>query len=173
MVVPRIITVDVDSREKYPHLFPSTILWHPDRSPHSHLLEVRTHTCKLDAGDYRLADYPDAAGIERKGSAAELCSNLYTADYTRFLAALTRFNTAFRVPYLLLDAAPADLWKPVKLGSSGPGVSPACIWDTLCRTLAATNIRLLWAGGCKHAGPRRILGEQITRLLLAHALSET
>lgn len=164
--VPRSVELVVDSREKYPLLFPETITWHPDRSSDTKLIKLKVVEAKLDYGDYLLAKWPDKAVIERKGSLDELCQNLLTDDYARFTAALDRLIANCTAPYILLDASITDLWTP-----TAHCTEPAQVWDALCRTVVHRKIPLLWAGSAKLAGPRRILGGQIARLLLAHALT--
>lgn len=162
-VVPKSVTVIVDSREQVPLLFPSNLLWFPDRSPDGKMIRVKKKVQKLDAGDYCLKEYPDVVGIERKGSNSELHGNLLTKDYARFSNAIARFRAAYKYKYLLLDDSIGNLWMANEYCPNPPRV-----WDCLMRELG--DIQLLWGCNAKYAGPRRILGEQIVRLMLAHAL---
>lgn len=166
--VPKSIQITIDSREKVPLLFPSNIIWYRDRGyGEGHLVKVKTKVAKLDYGDYLLSNWPNAAVIERKGSLDELNQNLLTDDYERFMSATRRLCENCRHPYLLLDTSIATLWTPTERCPS-----PERAWDALCQILSTFGVRLLWGGNAKHAGPRRILGEQILRILLSHALRE-
>ncbi len=165
--IPKSVELKIDSREKIPLLFPSNILWFSDRSSEGRMIRIRTKVAKLDYGDYLLSNWPDAAAIERKGSLDELNQNLLTGDYSRFMEATRRLCDGCRHPYLLLDSSIATLWTPTERCPR-----PEQVWDALCHLLATTPLRLLWGGNAKHAGARRILGEQLIRLLLSHALRE-
>lgn len=165
---PKSIEIKVDTREKCPLLFPANLEWHRDRGLDSgHLIKIKVKEAKLDYGDYLLSNWPSCAVIERKGSLDELNQNLLSDDFTRFTSALRRMCENCRHPYLLLDASVTALWTPTQYCTS-----PERVWDALCSILGTFNVRLLWGSNAKHAGPRRILGEQVLRILLAHALRE-
>jgi hypothetical protein len=46
------------------------------------------------------------------------------------------------------------------------------IVDELLDKTRSTGLKLLIVGGCKAAGARRLLGEFVVRLLLAHAMNK-
>lgn len=162
----RSVTILVDSREKRPLLFPSTVRWWPDRSSEGRLVQVKKRVRALDAGDYALEGH-DEAGIERKLKLDELHTNLFTKDRKRAGLAFGRFAATFRVPYLLIEGTPAELWRP-----TAQVQRPARVFDEVVRLAARMNLRLWFAGGCKGAGPRRKLGEQVLHLLIAHTFSD-
>lgn len=164
---PKILDVDVDTREQKPLLFPKTITWHPDQSSAVWMFQVRTRSVRLDAGDYRLTRWPFVAGVERKYSASEIATNVGSDDYARYKAAITRFSETYRAPYLLLEVSPAKLLAP------SPYVNdPERACDGLLRSMAANGLRLICAGGCKTPATRRSLGEFVVRLLWAHVVQE-
>ena len=45
---------------------------------------------------------------------------------------------------------------------------PWRVFDNLAQVVHRYGLRLLYAGGCQRADRRRILGEQVVRLMLAH-----
>lgn len=167
MKIPRSLTVLVDSREKYPLLFPAHIDWYPSRGGKPKKIVVCTDKRVLEAGDYALEEYAYGCIIERKGSLRELHQNLLTDDYKRFKAAIERLAEACRYPYLLLDMTPADLHRPTEHVES-----PAEVVDALMEFVHRYGLRLWFAGSCKQYQARRILGEQVVRVILAHSLRD-
>ncbi|MEK7384078.1 MAG: ERCC4 domain-containing protein [Elusimicrobiota bacterium] len=157
----------VDSREQYPLLFPSALRLWPDRSVENKLVPVKVRVTALKYGDYCLARWPDRMVVERKGSLNELAKNLLTDDYGRFISALRRLCENCRFPYILLDASPTELWTPTQHCDD-----PQRAWDALAQVMQMFQVGLLWAGQAKKAGARRILGEQLLRLMLAYGLRE-
>ena len=166
--VPRSMTLVVDSRERYPLLFPANIEWHVDRGlGDKKLIRIKHKVAKLDWGDYLLEGYSANSAVERKGSLDELHQNLYTDDRERFLKAIRRLRENCRHPYLLLDVSPLDLWKPTPRAND-----PAAVWDALIDVVSMFGLGLLWGANAKLPGARRILGEQVLRILISHALRE-
>lgn len=166
MMTPTTVTVLVDSRERYPLLFPKTVKWHADRSASPVLIQVHMEVRQLHAGDYALAGYDDEVLFERKGSMSELLQNLFTSDHRRCTTAFLKLVEGCEVPYLLLDFPLSDMFK------RSPYVAdPQRILDALLDVSRDFGLRLLWAGNCKQAGRRRELGELVLRVMLSHALN--
>lgn len=166
MISPKSVTVVVDSREKYPLLFPETLVWHPDRAVGSgSRVRVRVDVRKLDHGDYLLAKWPGVAIVERKASLEELCQNLLTDDFARFTHALDRLRAGCRFPYVLVEEGPSSLLTP-----SHNCQCPARVMDAFYAACARRGIGVWMVG--RHTTPdsRRKLGEHVVRLLLGHAL---
>ncbi len=71
--IPTLVTVQIDTREKYPLLFPDIVkIANPERSYLMLPIQVVTQHIKLDSGDYRLKEYPTDCIIERKASQLEI-----------------------------------------------------------------------------------------------------
>lgn len=167
-ILPRSLTVYVDTREKYPLLFPATMTYHSKRlGVRPHTIVLRPTPKRLDTGDYLLARWPTVCIVERKASSSELWKNLMTDDFPRAEAALVRLAEGCRHPILLLDMTPAEA-----LRRSEYCPEPARALDQLYRMVIRLNLHLLWAGNCRANGPRRALGEQVVRLMLAAALKD-
>jgi len=58
---------------------------------------------RIRTGDYALKGYEKITLCERKGAWTEICSNLFTADRPRFIAAFDRLAVETKHPILLLD----------------------------------------------------------------------
>ena len=165
-IMPRSLTVCVDTREKYPILFPETLKVWPDRqNPRSHLIQLKVQRKCLKTGDYLLSKWPSACIVERKASSSELWKNFMTGDYARAEAAFVRLSEACRHPVLLLDMTPAEA-----LRCSEHCPEPARAIDHLYRLVCDLGLHLIFAGGCRASGPRRALGEHLARLMLTAAL---
>lgn len=163
---PRSVTLLIDSREKYPLLFPESVKWYEDHGVGDpKLIRVKTRIQELPFGDYCILGYESSACVERKGSLEELHQNLQTSDRARFIRAIEKMVKGCQSPYLLLDVAPLDLWKPTPRTQD-----PASVWDALCSVVVKYRLCVIWGASAKFPGPRRILGEQILRLLLSHSL---
>lgn len=156
---PRQVTVLVDSREKNPVLFPETIVMH--MGGHRYMVRVKTRIKKMDAGDYAVLGQTRRVLIERKGHLNELHQNLCTKDTDRFYRALTRFMEATQKPILLLDMTPADACRPTQYVED-----PGAVMDRFYEMIANEDVRLIFAGSCKHPTTRRMLGEQLLRIML-------
>lgn len=103
--------------------------------------------------------------MERKGSVRELQTNLFTKDHKRSSAAFERLSSACTYPYLVLDIPPGNFLKPNQYVPQ-----PGRVFDALSWTMHRYGLRLWMAGDCKKIGPRTRLGEQLTRVMLAHIL---
>ena len=163
--MPRTLTVCVDTREKYPLLFPEHLkIWPDRRSPKHTLIRLDIQHKALKTGDYLLAKWPTACIVERKASSSELWTNLMTADYSRAESSLTRLSRECRYPVLLLDMTAAEA-----LRRSQYCEEPARALDAFYRLVVHLGLHLLWAGSCRSNAARRALGEQVVRLMFAAA----
>ena len=71
--IPSEITIQVDTREQFPLLFPAIIqIGHPELTYKKIPIAVKTERVKLDCGDYRLKEYPTDCIVERKASQLEI-----------------------------------------------------------------------------------------------------
>lgn len=162
--LPRTITVLIDSRERFPLLFPKNLEYYTGPRSRRKVIEVREKRCTMSEGDYAIAGLERHCLIERKGSLRELHSNLMTRDRGRFLRAIERMVAATEVPYLLLDMSPADMFRATKEVEN-----PYRVFDCLGQVVAQYGLRMWYAGNCKHHTARRNLGSQVLRTILAHA----
>lgn len=163
--IPKKLTVQVDTREKRPLIFPSFIeIDHPERKNYVLRIEIILEHCKLDAGDYRLKEYPACCIVERKGSVRELIQNLddSLADSIRQAKALRRLTSSCAYPLLLLEFAPSEF---EVLGNSN------LLMHKLALVVAKYRLGLLWLP-YKHWGAtnRRRVGEFLIHLMLGFAI---
>jgi len=109
--VPKKVTVLVDTREKYPMIFPDVVhVAHPFLNYSSLAIQVETKKQKLDVGDYMLGEYPDVCIIERKASQLELYKNLMESrDSIRQAKAFRKLAATAEYPVLLVEASPTEL----------------------------------------------------------------
>lgn len=166
--IPRTITVQIDSRERYPVLFPANVrISDPCTLGHKLLVKVKTEVIKLDTGDYRLKEYPDCCVIERKGAQRELFKNLFNQrDMIRSAKAFRRLS-AVEYPYLLLEVSPASLLSTRHVPF---GLQPELLCERLVGVIAKYNLNTLWTGKSNSASARRDLGTVLIHLMLGYAL---
>lgn len=168
-MIPNEITILIDSREKEGHrlLFPSWIdLYTADRSDLSESIHIKTKVSRMVAGDYAIEGYEDVCLIETKRSLRELCSNIGPGNWPRVCKALKRLSKC-QYPYLVLEMTPSELFQ-VSIHVDHPRL----VFDRWMRIVTKLNLRLMIVGGSKMPGPRRKLGEQLVRLMIAHVLNE-
>lgn len=165
-MIPNVITVLIDSRERIPLLFPSWIDYHGDRTLHSNLMQVKTKVVTLPAGDYTLEGYEAISIIETKRSLRELHNNVCT-EWTRASKALSRLSKACKYPYVVWEMNCPDLMRKSKYVED-----PPLVIDRWLQAITRLNLRLMWVGKHDYPGPRRKLGEQLVRLMLAHIETE-
>lgn len=166
-IVPRTLTVLVDTREQRPLLFPSSFLYHPSRRAGGAvrvLLTWERHT--LNAGDYMLKGYGGIVRVERKGSLEELAKNLLSKDFTRSSAAFRKLAHSCAHPIVLLEESPVVLMRPTPYVEN-----PALVMDTWHRLMAERSVHWIWCGRCKSTNSRRLLGLQIVRLMFAYVIA--
>ena len=167
--IPIRVKVLIDSREKYPLLFPASLCHfrtnHSSESPH-HVL-VKTCVRSMPEGDYALEGCESSCLIERKGSGRELCGNLLGSDRQRAVSSLRRLSQATAHPVLLLDTSIRDL-----MDNWSTGVHPEHTVCSLLQILSTLNITLLSLGPGKTATARRQLGTFILHYLLERSLCQ-
>jgi hypothetical protein len=164
-MIPNTVTVLIDSREKKPLLFPSWIDFRCDRTLKVQPIQVKTKRVVMPAGDYTLEGYDHLAILETKRSLRELHNNV-CSDWKREVKALKRLSEACEYPYVVWEMTPAELFR------KSPHVpDPQLVYDRWMQAITRFNLRLMFAGGGVGPGPRRRLGEQLVRLMLAHTLN--
>ena len=168
--IPNIVTVQIDTREKFPLLFPEMVkVADPESALGSLPVAVQTERVKLDCGDYRLKEYPDLAVIERKASQMELFKNTCDPnDSVRQAKAFLKLANGCRFPYLLVEASPGHLF------AAGDKVkNPDLIASRLSIALAKYRLRLLFIPGrSRDAAARRKMGALCAHIMLGCALAE-
>ena len=162
-MIPNKITVLIDSRERHPLLFPKWITVHPDRSGEEVHIEVSTEMVVMPAGDYAIKGYDAVCIAETKRSLRELYNNICTKDLGREVRALHRLSESCKYPLLIWEMTPSDLFRP---SSFVP--DPQLVFDRWMQLVVRFNLRLMLAGVGQGPGPRRTLGEQMVRLMLAY-----
>lgn len=161
---PRTVTVLIDSRENYPLLFPQRLrLWVAGKP---RLVRVKTEKRTLKTGDYLLAARPNGCVIERKGSISEIARNLLDPkDKSRASAAFSRLAKC-ELPVLLLDMTPSDMYRP-----SRHLQNPEPVIDALWQLASRLKLMVVWGGYCKPPEQRRLLGNNLLRMMLWHMLN--
>lgn len=163
--IPRRLTVLIDKREKLPITFPASLKFWPDRGLRPVFVPVSTKKVTMKAGDYALKGFEDTCLIERKGSVRELHNNLLTKDWARCQRAFNKLYLATTHPCLLLEIPTSDFLRVTK-----EVPNPERVFDILTRVVRKYGFQLWFAGNCKHPRTRRALGEQMIRVMLAHAM---
>jgi hypothetical protein len=135
------------------------------------LLPVETEKLRLDAGDYRLKEYPECCVVERKASPLELTKNLFDrADQVRQAEAFRRLSLV-EFPYLLIEARVSSLLQstaPPSLTGLPAAADGELLLHRLFLAAAKYNLRLLWWTASSAQG-RYHLGLALLHLMLGHA----
>jgi hypothetical protein len=159
---PKSVTVQVDSREKTPLLFPATArLW---RGDNPYLVQICVEKIKLDGGDYRLKEYPAACIIERKGSVRELAGNFLTGDSDRQCRAFGRLVDSCSYPLLLLETGPSLL-----MTATQDCPSPDLLVQRVMQCCMRFHLHLLIAPRVTTPELRRVIGGLAVQTMLAAA----
>lgn len=165
-ILPRELTVLVDNREKYPVLFPKTLVcWELGKR---HMINITAKIAKLDAGDYLLEGYETLCIIERKGSASEVITNLFTKDQTRQAKSFAKLKNACDHPTIMLEMTPAQLATKSK---HMPDVDGSILLSKLMAVIALNKFHLLWLPWGRGTLERTRLGEVILHQLIGHVLA--
>jgi len=163
--LPSQVTVLIDSQEQRPVPFPDYIkMWHA-RSPKPRLIRVREKVVRLGAGDYTLKGHEHVTLMETKRSTRELQGNLFTKDYKRSCNAFERLSSNCTFPYLVLEIAPWEMFR-----KTAHVYEPERVFDALAWVVNRYGLRLWFSGTSRAPAARRCLGEQMVRVMLAHAL---
>ena len=159
-------TIQIDSREKYPVLFPYHVHLPIPGSHKFRTVSIETERVALPGGDYRLKEYPALGGIERKGSIWELVKNLTNRkDMVRQAKAFTKLTKEFKFPYLYVETSLADLTGPNAIENW------EIVLGRLAQVIVKYNLRLLWMPANRMSpAKRRQIGTFFLQILLAHAL---
>jgi len=169
--IPVEVTVLVDSREKRPMLFPSTIrISHPERMYMAIPIAVNTQVTKLDFGDYTIKGHENLCTIERKASALEIYKNLNEShDRIRQAKAFRKLVSGCHHPYLLIEASPAELLRETSLNKT-----PQITCHRLSLVLAKYGFHALfipWKS--KSVDTRRKIGTLMVHIMLGYILGDT
>ena len=163
------LTVQVDTREHYPLLFPANIrIEDPDTPRKQILIPITTERIKLDAGDYRLKEFPDVCIIERKASLLEINKNLMNpADSVRQCKAFAKLRDSCIYPVLLMEMAP---WEIAGHSAKRTVLDPDIVMYRLTKAAAYYNLQLFWAGRTTSTNNRRYLGQVLLYLMYCQGI---
>lgn len=166
IVIPSALTVQIDTREKYPLLFPSNIyVEDPSKANVPVLVSIATEHLALKTGDYRLKEYPDSCVVERKASQQELIKNLFnTKDFARQSASFARLASCCTHPILLLETT------PLELASSKYIDNPDRLLNRITRVSNYYGFQLFFAGRSSSATGRRALGSFLLHTMVGYSL---
>jgi len=169
--VPNEITVEVDTREQSPILFPSMIhVGDPEITRRDLPIAVHEEKVALPFGDYRLAEYPDVCVIERKASLLEIYKNMNEShDRIRQAKAFRKLAGGCEFPFILVEASPGEL-----LTSNSRVKQPELTVHRLALAIAKYNLRLLvipWKA--RNPATRRKMGTLMLHIMLGCVLNRT
>lgn len=164
LVVPKTLTILVDSREKNPLLFPKTMMW-SDHRGNQRLFDIIVERRTLITGDYQVGEdeacyalgSPEACLAEKKGSLKELYDNTSTNDAPRFRRCLNRLAKA-TYAYLLLDFPTSQLDDDLYVKH------PYEVLGKLFRAMRHRHIDLIWIPATSPAARRRLGGILLHRM---------
>lgn len=169
--IPAKITIQVDTREQFPLLFPDNIfIGHPELTYKMIPIEVVTEKIKLECGDYRIKEYPTDCIIERKASQLEIYKNLNEShDRIRQAKAFRKLVAACKHPTLLIEASPNELL------SDNPHIkNPELVAHRLSLAIAKYGFHVIflpWKS--RNNNTRRKAGTLLLHLMLGYTLSKT
>lgn len=169
--IPAEITIQVDTREQYPLLFPAIIqIGHPELTHKMIPIAVEEEHTKLDCGDYRLKEYPTICIGERKASQLEIFKNLNESiDRIRQAKAFRKLVASCEHPILLCEASPQEL-----LGNNPRIKNPEIVAHRLSLTIAKYGFHVIflpWKSRC--ANTRRKAGHLLLHLMMGYVLQKT
>ena len=169
--IPAEITIQEDTREQFPLLFPAIIqIGHPELTYKMIPIAVKTERTKLDCGDYRLKEYPTECIVERKASQLEIWKNLNEShDRIRQAKAFRRLVASCEHPILLVEASPQEL-----LGKNPRIKNPELVAHRLSLAIAKYGFHVIflpWKSRC--ATTRRKAGTLLLHLMVGYVLHKT
>ena len=169
--IPNLITVCVDTREKYPLLFPEIIrIGHPELTYKMIPIQVEIKKIALPCGDYMLEQYPTDCIVERKASQLEIWKNLNEShDRIRQAKAFRRLAASCEHPVLLVEASPGEL-----LGNDPRIKNPELGVHRLSLAIAKYGFHVIflpWKSRCANA--RRKAGHLLLHLMIGYVLQKT
>ncbi|MCK5601271.1 ERCC4 domain-containing protein [Candidatus Pacearchaeota archaeon] len=169
--IPAKITIQVDTREQFPLLFPDNIfIGHPELTYKTIPIEVVTEKIKLECGDYRIKEYPTECIVERKASQLEIFKNLNEShDRIRQAKAFRRLVANCKHPTLLIEASPSELL------SGNPHIkNPELVAHRLSLAIAKYGFHVIflpWKS--RNNNTRRKAGTLLLHLMMGYTLSKT
>lgn len=169
--IPAEITIQEDTREQFPLLFPAIIqIGHPELTYRMIPVVVKHERVKLDCGDYRLKEYPAECIVERKASQLEIWKNLNDShDRVRQAKAFRKLVASCAHPVLLVEASPQELF------SNDPHIkNPELVAHRLSLAIAKYGFHVMflpWKSRC--ATTRRKAGTLLLHLMMGYVLHKT
>lgn len=167
--IPNKVTVQIDTREKLPVLFPNIIkIGSPELTYRELPIAVDVERKKLEFGDYRLKEYPDQCVVERKASQLELFKNFNDSkDRIRQAKSFRKLVSGCKYPYILVEASPA------RLLASNPRIKQReLVVHRLSLAIAKYGLHSIfipWQS--RNPETRRALGILLVHLMLGYILS--
>lgn len=169
--IPTEITIQEDTREQYPLLFPTIIqIGHPELTYKMIPVAVKHERIKLDCGDYRLKEYPAECIVERKASQLEIWKNLNDSlDRIRQAKAFRKLVASCAHPVLLVEASPQELFS-----NDSHIKNPELVAHRLSLAIAKYGFHVIflpWKSRC--ATTRRKAGQLLLHLMMGYVLQKT
>jgi hypothetical protein len=169
--IPAEITIQVDTREQYPLLFPAIIqIGHPELTYKMIPIAVKHERIKLNCGDYRLKEYPAECIVERKASQLEIFKNLNDShDRIRQAKAFRKLVASCEHPVLLVEASPQEL-----LGNNPHIKNPEIVAHRLSLAIAKYGFHVIflpWKSRC--GATRRKAGHLLLHIMMGYVLQKT
>ena len=169
--IPAEITIQIDTREQFPLLFPAIIqIGHPELTYKMIPIAVKHERIKLDCGDYRLKEYPAECIVERKASQLEIWKNLNDShDRIRQAKAFRKLIASCTHPVLLIEASPQELF-----GKDPHIKNPELVAHRLSLAIAKYGFHVIflpWKS--RSAATRRKAGTLLLHLMMGYVLQKT
>lgn len=169
--IPTVITIQVDTREQYPLLFPAMIqIGDPELTYKMIPIAVKTERIKLDCGDYVLKEYPRECIAERKASQLEIYKNLNDShDRIRQAKAFRKLVASCNHPLLLVEASPGEL-----LGNNPRIKNPEIVAHRLSLAIAKYGFQVIflpWKS--RSSDTRRKAGHLLLHIMMGYVLQKT
>lgn len=169
--IPNLITICVDSREKYPLLFPEIIrIGHPELTYKMIPIQVVVKKTALPCGDYMLKEYPKVCIVERKASQLEIWKNLNDSyDRIRQAKAFRRLAASCEHPVLLVEVSPQELFS-----ADHHIKNPELVAHRLSLAIAKYGFHVIflpWKSRC--SSTRRKAGQLLLHIMLGYVLQKT
>ncbi len=169
MPLPTIkVLKDYNEKEGHGLLFPESFTWYNlDGENESYVIDLDDKV-RLHAGDYAIAGFEHIALVETKRSLKELRDNLFSCDKHRANHAFGKLAQATKYPYLLLDFPLSEFSRTLIYGDQ----TASQVLDVFYRKMARMGIRLLWYPSPVSVHGRKLVGEQVIRILWNHIKAE-
>lgn len=169
--IPNQITIQEDTREQYPLLFPEIIqIGHPELTYKMLPIMVKHERVKRDCGDYGIKEYPAEVIVERKASQLEIWKNLNESyDRIRQAKAFRKLVASCAHPVLLVEASPLELF-----GKNPLIKTPELVPHRLSLAIAKYGFHVIflpWKSRC--ATTRRKAGHLLLHLMMGYVLQKT